>query len=31
MEGVQLLFGIIPVVLIVLYIYVSSFRSLREY
>jgi len=31
MEGVQLLFGIIPVVLIVLYIFFSSFRILREY
>ena len=31
MEGVQLLFGIIPVVVIVLYIVFSSFRILREY
>src|SRR5258705_13847382 len=31
MEGVQLLFGIIPVVVILLYIFFSSFRILREY
>jgi regulator of protease activity HflC (stomatin/prohibitin superfamily) len=31
MEGVQLIFGIIPVVVILLYILFSSFRILREY
>ncbi|HEY7204905.1 MAG TPA: slipin family protein [Methylomirabilota bacterium] len=31
MEGFQLLFGIIPVVVILLYIFFSSFRILREY
>src|SRR5258705_12103435 len=31
MEGVQLLFGILPVVVILLYIFFSSFRILREY
>jgi regulator of protease activity HflC (stomatin/prohibitin superfamily) len=31
MEGVQFLFGIIPVVIILLYIFFSSFRILREY
>jgi regulator of protease activity HflC (stomatin/prohibitin superfamily) len=31
MEGFQLLFGIIPVVVILLYIFLSSFRILREY
>ena len=31
MEGVQLLFGIIPVAIILLYIFFSSFRILREY
>src|SRR5258707_7263462 len=31
MEGVQLLFGIIPVVVILLYIFFSSFRIVREY
>src|SRR6266404_4567187 len=31
MEGVQLLFGIIPVVVILLYLFFSSFRILREY
>ena len=31
MEGLQLLFGIIPVVVILLYIFFSSFRILREY
>ena len=31
MDGLQLLFGIIPVVLILLYIFFSSFRILREY
>src|SRR5258705_11187021 len=31
MEGVQLLFGIIPVAIILLYMFFSSFRILREY
>ena len=31
MEGIQLLFGIIPVLAILLYIFFSSFRILREY
>jgi regulator of protease activity HflC (stomatin/prohibitin superfamily) len=31
MEGFQLLFGIVPVVVILLYIFFSSFRILREY
>jgi len=31
MEGVQLIFGIIPVAIILLYIFFSSFRILREY
>jgi regulator of protease activity HflC (stomatin/prohibitin superfamily) len=31
MEGVQFLFGIIPVVIILLYIFFSSLRILREY
>jgi len=31
MEGMQLIFGIIPVAIILLYIFFSSFRILREY
>jgi regulator of protease activity HflC (stomatin/prohibitin superfamily) len=31
MEGLQLLFGIIPVIIILLYVFFSSFRILREY
>jgi regulator of protease activity HflC (stomatin/prohibitin superfamily) len=31
MEGIQLIFGIIPVAIILLYIFFSSFRILREY
>jgi regulator of protease activity HflC (stomatin/prohibitin superfamily) len=31
MEGAQLIFGIIPVAIILLYIFFSSFRILREY
>ncbi len=31
MEGLQLIFGIVPVVVILLYIVLSSFRILREY
>jgi regulator of protease activity HflC (stomatin/prohibitin superfamily) len=31
MEGIQLLFGVIPVAIILLYIFFSSFRILREY
>jgi len=31
MEGMQLIFGIIPVLIILLYIFFSSFRILREY
>ncbi len=31
MEGFQLLFGIIPVIVILLYVFFSSFRILREY
>ena len=31
MEGIQLIFGVIPVIIILLYIFFSSFRILREY
>jgi len=31
MEGMQLILGIIPVAIILLYIFFSSFRILREY
>ena len=31
MEGIQFLFGVIPVAIILLYIFFSSFRILREY
>jgi len=31
MEGIQLIFGIIPVIILLLYIFFSSFRILREY
>ena len=31
MEGIQLIFGVIPVIIILLYVFFSSFRILREY